>query len=78
LELIVFFSLIFYFEIDSNKHDTNLIILKIDYRDEWKRHIILFRNDIWCKYLNVNFDETFVIDKYLWTKNWSRRHCRMR
>ncbi len=28
-ELIGFFSLIFYFEMDSNKHDTTLIILKL-------------------------------------------------
>jgi hypothetical protein len=67
-ELIGFFSLIFYFEMDSNKHVRyHSYHFKIDYRDEWKRNIFLFRNDIWCKYLDVNFDKTFVIDKYLWT-----------
>jgi hypothetical protein len=55
--IIGFFSFIFYFEMDSDKHDTTLIIFKINYRDEWKRNIIFSRNDIWCKYFNMNFDK---------------------
>ena len=46
-ELIGFLSFIFYFEMDSNKHDTTLIILKLITETSEKETFFLFRNYIY-------------------------------